>query len=82
MSRKISVYVDEDLHRALKAAASLQGLSLSEFMVGAAKRALHAPSRQEAMARMDVVRDSVRDRFSPESIREMREEGRRTWPKV
>lgn len=81
MSRKISVYVDEDLHRTLKAAASLRGLSLSEFMVGAAKQALHAPSRREAMARMDVVRDSVRDRFTPESIREMREEGRRTWPK-
>ena len=81
MDRKISVYVDEDLHRKLKAAASLRGVSLSEFMLSAAMQAIHAPSRREAVARMDVVRDSVREEFSPEDIREMREEARRTWPR-
>ena len=80
MGRKISVYVDEELHRTLKAAARLRGISLSEFMVNAAKRAVHAPSRREAMARMDSVRNAVPGRFSSDLIREMREAGRRTWP--
>ena len=77
MSRKISVYVDDDLHRSLKSAASLRGVTLSEFMVDAARQLLYAPSRKDAAAKMDMVRDSSKCSYSAEEIREMREEGRR-----
>ena len=46
MAEKISLYVDKELHRALKAEASLRGKFLSEFMVEAALRILHAPDRR------------------------------------
>jgi len=78
MGRKISVYVDEDLHRALKAAASLRGVSLSDFMLSAARQAIHAPSRAEAAAKMDVVRETVGQSYTTEEIRALREEGRRS----
>lgn len=78
MSRKISVYLDEDFHRMLKSEASLRGISLSEFMVDAARQALCRPTRKDAAARMDVVRDSVSHRFSAQELKSMREEGRRT----
>lgn len=81
MSRKISVYVDDDLHRSLKSAASLRGVTLSEFMVDAARQALYAPSRKEAAARMDLVRDSLSSTYSSDEIRTLREEGRRVWPR-
>ena len=77
MAEKISVYVDKELHRALKAAASLRGMSLSEFMVQAALRALHAPDRKVASSKMDQIRNSLANQFSLEDIRKMREEGRR-----
>lgn len=81
MSRKISVYVDEDLHRLLKSTASLRGMSLSDLMVDAAKRVLEAPTRKEVAARMDVLRNSLAHSFSSDELRAMREEGRRVWPK-
>ncbi|MCL6592083.1 MAG: type II toxin-antitoxin system HicB family antitoxin [Firmicutes bacterium] len=76
MAEKISVYVDKELHRALKAEASLRGKSLSEFMVEAALRILHAPDRRISSAKMDDIRNSVKGTFSGEELRIMRNEGR------
>jgi hypothetical protein len=78
MARKISVYVDDDLHRDLKAAASLQGLSLSEFMLRAARLMLKSPGRKDVAARMDSIRSQIGVKFSTDEIRAMREEGRCT----
>lgn len=80
MAEKNSVYVDHNLHRLLKAEASLRGKSLSEFMVDAALSALHSPRRQESAARMDAVRDSVRGYVSSEEIHDMRSTGSRGTP--
>jgi hypothetical protein len=76
MPEKISVYVDKELHRALKAEASLRGKSLSELMVDAALRTLYAPHRQAAAAQMDLLRGSVKDKLTAEEIQSMRREGR------
>ncbi|MGE5579950.1 MAG: hypothetical protein ACM3WU_07895 [Bacillota bacterium] len=81
LSRKISVYVDDNLHRLLKSAASLRGISLSDLMVDAAKKAIQAPTRKEVASRMDALRRSVTHTFTSEEIRSMREEGRRVWPR-
>ncbi len=81
MARKISVYVSEELHRDLKVAASSQGLSLSEYMVSAAKQALYGPTRREVAAQMDALKASIEHQFSLEELRSLREEGRRVWPK-
>jgi len=77
MAHKISVYVDPELHRELKAYASKCGLSLSEFMVRAVKHYLHVPDRREVAKRMDEIRQSIPGTFTQKEIREMREEGRR-----
>lgn len=77
LAHKISIYVDEELHRSLKSMASLEGISLSEFVARAARRALHAPDRRTAAAEMDRIRHSLRGTFSLEDLRAMREEGRR-----
>ncbi|NLG79542.1 MAG: hypothetical protein GX492_06945 [Firmicutes bacterium] len=65
--------------RPLKAAASLQGLSLSlsEFMLRATRLALKSPDRKAIAARMDSIRSRIGARFSTDEIRAMREEGRR-----
>ncbi len=77
MAEKISVYMDHNLHRLLKAEASLRGKSLSGFMLDAALSALHSPRRQESAARMDAVRESVRGYVSSEEMRDMRSTGRK-----
>ncbi len=77
MAEKISVYVDEKLHRILKATAVQQGKSLSQYMVDAAVRALHAPDRKTLAAEMDTVRESQEEYFSREELLKMREDGRR-----
>ncbi|MCL6614418.1 MAG: DUF1778 domain-containing protein [Firmicutes bacterium] len=77
MAEKISVYVDKELHRTLKAEASIRGKSLSEFMLEAALRALHAPDRKISAAKMDHIRSSIKGNFSSEELRVMRNEGRR-----
>lgn len=76
MAEKISVYVDKELHRALKVEASLQGKSLSEFMVEAALRTLHAPDRKISSSKMDLIRNSIKGTISSEELRAMRNEGR------
>jgi len=77
MAKKISVYVSEEMHRSIKAAASLRGKSLSEFMVDAATIALHNPDRKAAAFRMDRLRASVKTEVTLEEILQMKEEGRR-----
>jgi len=77
MAEKISVYVDEKLHRALKVTAAQQGKSLSQFMVDAAVRALNVPDRKSLASAMDVVRESQEEYFSRKELLEMREDGRR-----
>ncbi len=77
MAEKISVYVDENLHRTLKATAVQQGKSLSQFMVDAAVRALHAPDRKVLAAEMDTVREKQEEYLSKEELHKMREDGRR-----
>ncbi len=76
MTHKISVYLDEELHKKLKAEASLRGKSLSEFMVDAALHALHSPQRQEAASKMDLIRESVKGYVSSDEIKNMRDLGR------
>lgn len=76
MAEKISVYVDKELHRALKAEASLRGKSLSEFMVEAALRTLHTPDRKMSSSKMDQIRNSVKGIVSSEELKAMRNEGR------
>jgi uncharacterized protein (DUF1778 family) len=76
MPDKISVYVDREIHRSLKAEASLRGKSLSEFMVDAALNALHAPHRQASATKMDRIRSSVKGKITAEELQSMRNEGR------
>ena len=64
MAEKISIYVDKELHRILKAEASLRGKSLSEFMVEAAVRTLNAPDRKMSSSKMDDIRNSVKGTIS------------------
>lgn len=77
MAEKISVYVDEKLHRALKAEAAQRGKSLSQFMIDAAVNALHTPERKKLAAAMDTIREAQEEYFSAEELLEMRKDGRR-----
>lgn len=76
MAHKISVYLDDQTHRELKAAASHQGLSLSDFMARSAKEALQRPQRQEVARIMDQLSQQITRPVTAEEIREMRDEGR------
>lgn len=76
MAHKISIYLDDQTHRELKAAASRQGLSLSDFMARSAKEALQRPRRQEAARLMDQLRQQITHPVTAEEIREMRDDGR------
>lgn len=78
MPHKISVYLDDETHRELKAAASRQGLSLSDFMARSAKEALKRPQRREAARVMDRLRQQITrgGKATADEIREMRDSGR------
>lgn len=76
VAAKITVYVDAELHRRLKASASLRGQSLSDFMLEAARRLLEAPDRRRAAARMDEVHSRIPSTFTSEELTLMKEEGR------
>ncbi len=73
---KISIYLDEEFHRTLKAKASTLGLSLSEFIARAARDALYQPSRGVASDSMDRLRCQVPSTFTAAEIRKMRDTGR------
>lgn len=77
MTEKISVYVDEKLHRILKAEAAQRGKSLSQFMIDAAVYSLHTPDRKKLAAAMDSVREAQEDYYTREELLEMRKDGRR-----
>jgi uncharacterized protein (DUF1778 family) len=77
MAEKISVYVDEKLHRVLKATAVQRGKSLSQFMIDAALYSLQAPDRKVLAVAMDTVRESQEEYYSREDLLEMRKDGRR-----
>ena len=77
MAEKISVYVDEKIHRALKTAASQRGKSLSQFMIDAALYSLHTPDRKSLAAEMDSVRESQEEYYSREDLLKMQKDGRR-----
>ena len=77
MAEKISVYVDKDLHRTLKTAASQRGKTLSQFMIDAALKNLHAADRKAAGTRMDQIRKSQTGTFPSEELLDMCNEGRR-----
>ncbi len=77
MAEKISVYVDEKLHRAFKSAAANEGKSLSQFMVDAAVRSLYAPDRKKISAVMDSIRESQVGYYSSKELQKMRKDGRR-----
>lgn len=76
MARKITVYVEEELHRRLKAAASMRGQSLPDFMLQAARLLLETADRRQAAVRMDQVRRRIGAGPSGEEVRLWREEGR------
>ena len=75
-AHKVSIYLDEESHRRLKAKANGMGVSLSEFMARAALDALRRPSRREVSNIMDRLRGEVPSTFTPAEIREMRDLGR------
>jgi hypothetical protein len=77
MAEKISVYVDEKLHRILKAEAAQRGKSLSQFMIDAAVYSLHTPDRKKLAAAMDSVREAQEEYYTREELLEMRKDGRR-----
>ncbi|MFO7952962.1 MAG: hypothetical protein R6U91_09210 [Bacillota bacterium] len=77
MAEKISVYVDEKLHRIFKAAAVQRGKTLSQFMVDAAIQSLYSAERKDASSRMDRVREAQDHYFTGEELRRMRDQGRR-----
>jgi uncharacterized protein (DUF1778 family) len=76
MAKKVTVYVEEELHRRLKAAASLRGQTLSDFMLQAARLFLEMPDRRQAAQQMDHVRTGVTTKATLEELRTWREEGR------
>jgi hypothetical protein len=76
VSHKVSIYLDEQAHRELKAAASRLGVSLSEFMARAALESLRKPSRREAAETMHRLRKQAASSFTAQDIRDMRDTGR------
>lgn len=76
MAKKVTVYVEEELHRRLKAAASLRGQTLSDFMLQAARLLLEMSDRRQAAQQMDRVRTGVSVETTLDELRTWREEGR------
>jgi len=73
---KITVYVDSDLHRRIKTAASARGMTLSDFMVTAVRHAMQAPDRRQVAQVMDRVRAAAIGVTDTAERRRMRDEGR------
>jgi antitoxin FitA len=74
MSKMIQLRnVPEALHRKLKARAALEGMSLSEYLLGEVRRAAERPSLSELRQRL-AQRTPVKPRVSPaQALREERE---------
>jgi len=66
-------HVPDDLHRALKARAALQGLPLSEYLIREARRAAERLTPEELRRRL-AERTPVKPRISPaQAVRAERE---------
>ena len=74
MSKMIQIRnVPEDLHRLLKARASMQGMSLSDYLLSEIRRSTERPTLQELRDRLHR-RESVTPSVSPvEAVRAERE---------
>ena len=74
MSKMIQLRnVPEALHRKLKARAALEGMSLSEYLLGEVRRAAERPSLSELRQRL-AQRTPVKPSVSPaQALREERE---------
>ena len=65
MSKMIQLRnVPDALHRKLKARAALEGMSLSEYLLGEVRRAADRPSLVELRDRL-AARTTVKPRMSP-----------------
>ena len=65
MSKMIQLRnVPDDLHRTLKARAALEGMSLSEYLLGEVRRAAERPSVRELRLRL-ARRSRVKPRVLP-----------------
>jgi plasmid stability protein len=68
MSKMIQIrHVPDDVHRKLKARAALAGMSLSEYLLAEARRALERPTRVEILERI-ARRASVNPRVPAAEI--------------
>ena len=67
--------VPEDLHRMLKARASLQGMSLSDYLLSEIRRTTERPTLQELRERLHR-RDSVTPSVSPADAVRAERDGR------
>ena len=47
--------VPDQIHRQIKARASLAGMSMSEFILKELKRVIERPSREELLDRLDML---------------------------
>ena len=76
MSKMIQLRnVPDGLHRKLKARAALEGMSLSDYLLGEVRRAAERPSLSELRERL-AQRSPVTPRVRPaEAIRQEREAG-------
>ena len=74
MSKMIQLRnVPDVLHRKLKARAALEGLSLSDYLIGEVRRAAERPSMSELRQRL-AERERVTPDFSPaEAVRAERD---------
>ncbi len=67
--------VPSDLHRQLKARAAVEGMSLSDFLLREARRAVERPTLEEMKQRL-ALRKQVRPRPAPAAVVRAEREGR------
>lgn len=65
--------VPDDLHRAAKARAALEGLTLSELALRALRREMEMPTLDEVLARIDALAPVDLSRPAADWIREERD---------
>jgi plasmid stability protein len=68
--------VPDDLHRALKSRAALEGVSMSELVLGLIERHLRRPSALEINARLAALDVSYRPLAADVQISDLVREGR------
>ena len=74
MSKMIQLRnVPDDLHRRLKARAALEGLSLSEYLIGEVRRAAERPTVTELRRRLAARSAVVPDIAPSDAVRSERD---------